>query len=223
MVNTKLVLASSSPRRKELLELTGLEFRVTAAQIDETPHPEEEPMAYVHRLACGKAEAIARSQHLQGELILAADTTVADHGELLGKPMSPAEANRILLQLRHRTHQVHTALVLLDPSRGIQHWETCTSQVPMRDYSEAEIQRYIESGDPIDKAGAYAIQNKDFHPVDGFSGCMANVMGLPLCHFSRSLEHFGLKPDVNIPEACQSHLDYNCRISCRVLKGDTIG
>jgi septum formation protein len=93
----------------------------------------------------------------------------------------------------------------------------------MRPYSDEEIDVYVASGDPLDKAGAYAIQHADFHPVENFSGCYASVMGLPLCHLVRTLCKMGIAPPADVPAACQAHLQYTCPISAAILRGETIG
>ena len=180
MLQPSLILASSSPRRRQLLTMTGRAFSIQSASIDETPLPEEHPVAYVLRLARQKARASADGVP-PGSLILAADTTVADEDGLLGKPADPAEAAAMLRRLRGRTHQVYTAVALFEPDSGNLRSEHCRTDVHMRDYSDAEMQVYIDSGDPLDKAGAYAIQHTGFHPVDRIDGCYANVVGLPVC------------------------------------------
>ncbi|MFN2198601.1 MAG: Maf family protein [Anaerolineales bacterium] len=210
-------LASGSPRRRELVGLTGLTFRVWPADLDETQQPGESPSDYVHRLAEEKARAVS-AQAGDGSLILAADTIVVDHGEVLGKPSDRDEAVLTLRRLRGRIHQVHTAIAVL---RGGQQLLTdvCVTDVPMRAYSEAEIQAYVDSGDPFDKAGAYAIQNGAFHPVSALTGCYANVVGLPLCHLVRTLAQLERGLAADVPQRCQQHLGYNCPVYRQVLAG----
>ena len=207
----EIVLASNSPRRRELLSLGGWHFRVQAADIDETPLDGEPAPAYVRRLAYGKVRAVG--QQPGGERwVIAADTTVSDRGRILGKPADAAEAICMLRSLRGRQHQVYTALALLHTSDECI-WETiCLTQVPMRRYSDAEIQSYVLSGDPLDKAGAYAIQHAGFHPAASLHGCYANVMGLPLCHLVRLLRQAGIETAQSIPQACQEHLAYACTV-----------
>jgi len=215
-LNPFLVLASNSPRRKELLALIGIEYRVAPVEIDETPFVGENPQAYVLRMAQSKALR-AGSLAALDEIVLAADTTVADQGMILGKPMDAADAGRMLRQLCGGTHQVYTALAAYCPGtqRLILDW--CETMVPMRDYSDEEIHAYIESGDPFDKAGAYAIQHVGFHPVQDLQGCFANVMGLPLCHVIRLLRRFKADSDADTPQSCQEYLGYRCPIYQQVL------
>jgi septum formation protein len=211
-----LVLASNSPRRKELLKLGGWSFRIQAADVDESVPPGEKPQAYVLRLAQEKAFVAARGAH-PPEIVLAADTAVVDGGQILGKPRHAEEAARMLRLLRGHTHQVFTGLAVLRVQDGRLVTEICVTDVPMRVYTEAEIASYVASGDPVDKAGAYAIQNRDFHPVLALSGCYASVMGLPLCHLSRALSKMGLETPVDIAFACQSALDYACDFYPQVI------
>jgi MAF protein len=216
-----LVLASNSPRRRELLGLLGWPFRVAAASIDETPLPGEQAQDYVLRLARDKARAVAARVDAgslgTNSLVLAADTTVVDGGVILGKPADELEAESMLRRLRGGTHQVYTALAALHTSDGMLLTELCATDVPMRTYSDEEIRDYIASGDPLDKAGAYAIQHAGFHPVVGLSGCFANVMGLPLCHLLRLLRRFGLEPEGDLPSACQAKIEYDCKVYPKIF------
>lgn len=206
-----LVLASSSPRRRELLALTGLPFEVIAADVDETPVAGESPRAYVLRLAEEKARAAA-SRTDAGRILLAADTAVVDGSDILGKPANPSEAKRMLRQLRGRVHQVYTGIALLHKNRGNLLTDACVTDVPMRAYSDAEIAAYVETGDPLDKAGAYAIQHPRFQPVESMRGCYASVMGLPLCHVTRLLRQMDAAPPADVPAGCQAFLKYDCPI-----------
>ncbi len=221
-MDLKITLASNSPRRRQLLGWMGIDFEARPADIDETPLPGELPQPYVRRLAEGKARAIGACRP-QGCLVLAADTIVADGAELLGKPIDAADARRMLSALRGRVHQVHTALALFEPQGGALLTDLCSTDVPMRAYSDAEMDAYIASGDPLDKAGAYAIQNAGFHPVEHFAGCYASVMGLPMCHLLRALRRLGAAPAVDVAQLCRENLNYDCPISEAVLKGETIG
>lgn len=216
------ILASNSPRRRALLGLFQQPFQVVPADIDETEYLLEAPGDYVCRLAESKAQVVSQRFPNAG-LIIAADTTVADGKEILGKPVDQEDACRMLMQLRGRIHQVYTALTIMVPEKGIVLQEICLSQVPMRNYTDQEIEAYVRTDDPLDKAGAYAIQHKEFHPVDDFKGCFASVMGLPACHFARSLEKIGCMPAIKIDTACQQYLDYDCPIAQRVLSGENIG
>lgn len=222
MVNEQWILASNSPRRRELLGLFGHPFVVIPADVDESLNPGETPVNYVARLAQDKAGVLEKS-YPKATLILAADTTVADGDEILGKPIDSADAERMLRQLRGRIHQVYTAITILFPLDQIKKNFICCTQVPMRNYSDQELEDYLCSGDPLDKAGAYAIQNLQFHPVENFSGCFASVMGLPLCHFSYGIRNFHPNTKLDIANACQKHLQYQCPIHERVLKGEEVG
>ena len=204
-----LILASNSPRRRQLLGLTGLDFSVHPADVDETPLDAEPANVYVQRLAASKARVVGAQATLDS-LVIAADTTVVDGNQILGKPVDNEDAARMLRQLRGRTHQVYTAIAVLRNTELMV--ECCCTDVPMRHYSDAEMQAYIESGDPLDKAGAYAIQHPGFHPVENLQGCYANVVGLPLCHLVRALRKFDIELASGLPSACQSTLGYECPI-----------
>ncbi len=198
--------------------MTGLSFSRTTADIDETPRPGETAQDYTIRLSQEKARAVQVSAP-SGAIILAADTTVADGDAILGKPADADEARAMLYRLRGRAHQVITALTLVHTTIGQRVTDVAATEVPMRDYDDDEIETYIASGDPFDKAGGYAIQNPDFRPVATLSGCYANVVGLPLCHLVRSLRKFGIIPPANVPLRCQQHHDYVCPVTDDILAG----
>lgn len=214
------ILASGSPRRRELLGLTGWQFHVRVVGVDEASIRGEAPEAYVRRVAAAKAQTAA-SLNLETTLILAADTIVVDDDRLLGKPADASEAMAMLMALRGRTHRVLTALVWIVPGRQSPLVEVCETEVPMRTYSEAQVRRYVESGSPFDKAGGYGIQDAGFQPVDikALEGCFANVMGLPLCHLTRGMRALGNEPPEDVPMQCQAHTAYDCKVSERILKG----
>ena len=203
----KIILASNSPRRKELFGLFGWPFEVIPAEIDEARLPEESPVVYVKRLACEKAQKIAEQEV---GLVIGADTIVVDGSEILGKPEDEDAAFRMLRQLRGRTHQVYTGIAIIDSHSGRSFNEVCATDVKMRQYTNEEIRAYIATGDPIDKAGAYAIQHKGFHPVEVLNGCYASVMGLPMCLLSEGLRGFGLQSPDALQEQCQTVLNYAC-------------
>lgn len=211
-----LILASNSPRRRELLSLAEWHFEVRPADVDESVLPGESPQDYVSRVAADKARVIG--SQLDEGLVLAADTTVVLDGEILGKPHNPARARQMLTALRGREHIVYSGLALLNARTGESQHDLATSRVPMRDYSDAEMDAYIASGDPLDKAGAYGIQHKGFRAVDGMQECFANVVGFPLCHLTRNLRKWGLAFEVDLAVACQAHLDYECPIYEEVLQ-----
>jgi MAF protein len=222
MSELTIVLASNSPRRKEILSWLGVNLSVRPADIDETPLPNESPVNYVQRLAVAKARKSSGSAGFK-ELLLAADTTVSDGKEIIGKPSNNEEAFEILTKLRGRVHFVYTAVAIFAPAFGKMEEELCTTRVRMRRFTDEELLAYISSGDPMDKAGAYGIQNMEFHPVDQIKGCFASVMGLPLCHVERTLRRMGYGERTNVPYVCQDKLAYNCPIFQRVLKGEDVG
>ena len=213
-----LTLASASPRRRELLALGGWMFHVRPVEIDETPHPDEKPIDYVFRMALTKARR-AESRLRPGGVAVSADTTVADGEQILGKPGSPREAAEMLWQLRGREHRVHTAIAVVRAGDPEPLTDVCTTRVPMRAYTDEEIFAYIQSGDPFDKAGGYAIQNRQFAPVAALAGCYANVVGLPLCHLVRTLARLRIEPGADVPENCQQFLAYDCPVHRRILAG----
>jgi len=217
-----ILLASGSPRRRELLSLTGLSFMPIAVNIDETLLAGESAGAYTLRLSQHKARtALSLAQGY--DLVLAADTTVADGDTVLGKPADAAEAWAMLRRLRGRTHQVYTALTLIHVPTGQQVSEVAVTDVPMRPYTDAEIAAYIASGDPFDKAGGYAIQHAGFRPAILRSGCFANVVGLPLCHLLRALRRLGLAAPAGVPAACQAFFAYSCDVTGVILAEESEG
>jgi septum formation protein len=215
-----LVLASSSPRRRQLLSLTGWQFIVSAANVDETQYPNETPADYVLRLAETKARATATALADADQIILAADTTVVDGSDILGKPADRAEAIAMLKRLRGHTHQVYTGIALFRSRNELLLKDLCVTDVPMRDYSDAELLAYVETGDPLDKAGAYAIQHPEFQPVARMDGCFASVMGLPICHVIRLMRQMDLQPQTNFFRSCETLLEYQCPVSHAIISGE---
>lgn len=190
----RLLLASASPRRRQLLEALGLEFAVAAPSINEDAilHGPGTPAAKAEALASAKAAA-ARAG---GEpFVVAADTIVALGREVLGKPASPDDAAEMLRTLRGRPHQVFTGVAVLRRADGEVLAGVASTIVRMRHYSPAEIDAYVATGDPLDKAGAYAIQHLQFRPAERIEGCYWNVVGLPLCLLSRLLAAAGAGVD----------------------------
>ncbi len=212
-MNETLILASASPRRQALLALLGIPFVVQGAQVDEAPRPDESPEAMAGRLSRAKAWDVAR--HVSDGWVLAADTLVVLGAEVLGKPATAEEAVAMLRRLRGRAHRVVTAFALVDAATGREHGEAVTSWVWMRDYSDAEIEAYVASGGPMDKAGAYAIQDPHFAPVARVEGCPANVMGLPLCRVERVLRAWGMSVHDSPVQACHPEAN-ECRIASYV-------
>ena len=215
-----LVLASNSPRRKELIALGGWTFEVIVSNADESLLPGEGPAEYVRRLAEAKAR-LSVPRATESQIVVAADTSVVDGESILGKPADPSEAKRMLSQLRGRVHQVYTGIAALRVRDGLILTDVCVTDVPMRKYSDAEIDAYVASGDPLDKAGAYGIQNPQFQPVASMSGCYASVMGLPMCHLTRLLARMNLSPAADVPMKCQSFLNSACPVFSHVLRKET--
>jgi septum formation protein len=218
----QLYLASSSPRRRELLAMIGFRFKLLPVQVDETPLPGEPGPDYVKRIAGHKALAARAQPAVQGVIISADTAVIGSSGdgalEIFGKPKDAAEASFMLRQLRGRAHQVLTAIEVFCTQDGTGWLDMCTTRVPMRAYSDAAIDAYVATGDPLDKAGAYAIQHAAFHPVENLQGCYANVMGLPLCHLTRRLNRLGIFSQVDVPQACQVALGYNCFVYPAILR-----
>ena len=214
--NPLLVLASNSPRRRQLIALTGWDFIVSVADVDESQRENESPANYVLRLAETKARAVNADAN---QIILAADTAVVDGSDILGKPKDDADAVLMLTRLRGHTHQVYTGVALLRMSDGLLFKDLCITDVPMRAYSDEEIRDYVATGDPLDKAGAYAIQHSQFSPVASMDGCYASVMGLPLCHVVRMMQKMDVAPNADVPVNCQRLLDYECPVYNSVLSG----
>lgn len=192
----EFILASSSPRRRAIISEMIADFDIIKPAIDETQHADETPHAYVRRLSQEKAQAVAAQiDNPERTVILAADTIVVlehddETSEILGKPTSAKDAKHTLQRLRNRPHFVSTAFTVL---RGVyQHTEVVTTTVHMRNYSDAEIDAYIATGDPFDKAGSYAIQHEGFHPVCEIEGSYTNVVGLPADEVRRALLLAGL-------------------------------
>jgi septum formation protein len=181
-----LVLASQSPRRSEILRQAGIPFTVRTGDVDESPLPGESPRAYVERLAEMKARAIHAAPD---ETVLGADTTVVIDGEILAKPVSPADAQRMLTLLSGRRHDVLTGICLL--RRGEAACDVATTTVVFAPLSEREIAAYVDSGEPMDKAGAYAIQGLASKFVERIEGDYFNVMGLPVALVYRKLNQAG--------------------------------
>jgi septum formation protein len=171
----RIVLASSSPRRRELLDLLGLTFEVRPADIDETERPGEDPLLYVRRLAREKANALTLGDD---EVAIAADTTVDVDGQIFGKPQDAADARRMLGLLSGRTHRVHTGVAV---RRGTDvRVGSSTSQVSIVALTAAMIDWYVNLGEPFGKAGAYAIQGAGGAFVDSVSGSVSGIVGLPM-------------------------------------------
>jgi septum formation protein len=202
-MNDLFILASGSPRRRQLLEALGIRFIVIKPEIDEAQRPGEAPIDYVRRLSvekCAAASDRAVAEHPQiaggstNVITLAADTIVIHAGEVLGKPADAAEARAMLRRLRGQAHTVCTALTVRCTSGSdplVQRTDHACTTVIMRSYSDDEIEAYIATGDPFDKAGGYAIQHEEFRPAAAVEGSRSNVVGLPLELLSDLLAQIG--------------------------------
>jgi nucleoside triphosphate pyrophosphatase len=206
----RLVLASGSPRRRELISLLGLPFIIRAANVDERQLNGESPAAMVVRLSEAKARSIGHAR--QDELVVAADTVVALDDQVLGKPAGRDEAAKMLYALRRRLHNVYSGLSVWHPASGRLVSELSDTVVWMRDYTDDEVARYVDSGDPLDKAGAYAIQHPVFDPVARVEGCWLSVMGFPLCHLGQALAEFGVSLDPDAPGVCRVFSQRDCPV-----------
>lgn len=215
MIPERLILASASPRRQELFSLLKVPFITAAADVNEEIEGRESPGEMVCRLSLDKARAMAL--FYPDDLIVAADTTVVLDGDVLGKPADEAEAVAMLRRLRGRKHTVFSGVTVYHPPSGQAITELAKSAVWMRTYTDEEVARYAASGDPLDKAGAYAIQHQNFSPVERIGGCYASVMGLPLCHLARALAQLGLTLPVDAPQVCQGFTGYRCLVAGEIL------
>jgi septum formation protein len=192
----KLILASASPRRAEILTDGGISFDVLAVNIDETPLAGESAEAMCRRLAERKARAAAaRLGTVSGPaIVVAADTTVEISGKSLGKPASAAAAREMLRQLSGKTHRVLTALFLIRLPDGAARADLESTGVRFATLSAEEIDEYVATGEPMDKAGAYAIQGRAGRFIEHVDGCYFNVVGLPLARLYRNLKEMGWSP-----------------------------
>ncbi len=187
----KLILASTSPRRRRLLEkFLGEELEVIAPEIDESKYRDLPPREQVKRIALAKAESIA--SRISGGVVVAADTIVVIDGEVLGKPYTIEEAKSMLRKLSGRKHKVITGIAVIDVESGEKVIDLVESEVLMRKLSELEIELYVRSGEPMGKAGGYAIQGLGALLVKGISGCFYNVVGLPISRLYEILSRLGI-------------------------------
>jgi septum formation protein len=189
----KLILASASPRRAEILRNAGIQFEARKTDVDESRLPGEAPGDYVRRLALAKAlSAAAEYRSLANEaLILGADTIVVVEQEILGKPVSPDDARRMLRRISGRIHEVHTGIALLRMPQAAQRVSEEITRVHFASLTELQIDDYLATGEPFDKAGAYGIQGIGGRYVTRIEGCYFNVMGLPLARLWSLLSEFG--------------------------------
>ena len=202
-----IVLASESQRRREIIGALDAAVEIVPSGIDEPPPGDDESAEeYVANTASCKAHAVAANGHSEA-LVIGADTSVVLDGRILGKPETGAEARAMLTALRGRSHRVVTGVTVSREGAGAS--SVTSSDVAMREYSEDEMEAYIESGEPFDKAGGYAIQDPVFAPVSALSGCYLNVVGFPLCEVIRLMSEVGvdvtLRPEWRVPERCPSN------------------
>ena len=190
----KLILASSSPRRAEILRDAGISFTVLSSAVDETPVPGENPQQHVQRLADAKAELVA-ARTVGPAILVAADTVVVLDGQILGKPRSTEEARRMLELFSGRTHSVTTGVTLLRLPEMDRRQFVETTLVHFNKLSRDDISRYLSTEEPYDKAGAYAIQGHAGRYIPRIEGCYFNVVGLPLARVVSALRELGWSED----------------------------
>jgi MAF protein len=222
MKRNKFWLASNSPRRREILTWAGWQLETTSSNGDESRLENEAPEEYVRRVAELKSRVDLKNA-ADSDFVISADTIVVFDGKILGKPKDSQDATAMLAAMRAKDHWVMTAIAVRRVGCEDTQLELCRTKVKMRAYTDEEIRSYVASGDPIDKAGAYAIQDRGFHPAEGFAGCMASVMGMPLCHLERMLRRSRDYEWTNWPSICQKKLEYTCPITSRVMAGEEIG
>ena len=205
LVQQNLILASDSPRRRELLKELGVEYQIEVSGVDETPeNPDISPTALAEELATKKAQAVAAGRG--SGIILGGDTVVTLEGRIYGKPADSQEAVSMLGELRDKTHTVVTAVAVVNVDAGTSTVTHEATQVTMRAYSDDEVAAFVATGNPMDKAGSYALQDPGFHPAAGVSGCYTSAIGLPLCRVAELLaaNDFAVTPsaDRGNPERC---------------------
>ena len=199
----RLVLASASPRRRELLEASGLRFSVQPADVPEDPIPGESPRQMVERLSRDKALKVAAQVDVG--FVVGGDSTVVHQGESLGKPVDDDEARTMLRRLRGTTHHVSTGLTVVNASTRQAKTVSMTSQITLRNFTDDDIEVSIASGVPSDKAGAYAVQDKELRPASGWEGCYHNIIGLPTCLLLQLLGELGYRwpGDWELPDSAR--------------------
>ncbi|MDN4605790.1 septum formation protein Maf [Chryseobacterium mucoviscidosis] len=190
----RIILASTSPRRKELIASLHLAFEVIPSHADEDTPPEWTPEQTVQELAMRKALAVYRGLEgrEQDAVIVGSDTVVVLDGDILGKPVDEADAERMLSRLQGRVHRVFTGVACIDANNGQSMVQYRQTDVTMKELSEATIRAYVQTGEPSDKAGSYAIQGIGASLIDRVEGCYFNVVGLPLSLLSDMLDGFGI-------------------------------
>ena len=214
----RLILASGSPRRQELMGLLEVPFEVWVPEVEERPQPGDVPAEVPQRFSRLKAKWVAREA---GEgVVVAADTVVVHKGDILGKPRDASDACAMLRRLQGEGHLVLSGVTVMEAATGKVITDLCESKVWLRSMEDGEIEAYVASGDPLDKAAAYAIQNVEFAPVAQVVGCPANVMGLPMCHVVRNLRRLGMTLPPTPPTRCEIRYGYACALTEYVMPGD---
>jgi MAF protein len=213
--DTGLILASGSPRRRALMRMLDVPFEVRVPEVDERPRSGEIPAEVPQRISRLKADCVARA--VGCGIVVAADTIVVHRGDILGKPRDAVQARAMLRRLCGERHLVLSGVTVMDAAIGKEITELCESKVWLRPMDDAEIEAYVSSGDPLDKAAAYAIQNTDYAPVAQVVGCPANVMGLPMCHVVRNLRRFGVRLPPTPPTRCEIRYGYLCALTDYVM------
>ena len=208
-----LTLASASPRRRELLSGLGLGFQVIPSDVAEELVEGESPTELVSRLSRDKAQAVAHTA--KEGYVIGADSVVVHQGKAIGKPADAAEARRMLRELRGTRHQVTTGVTVIDAASGRLLTDSMTSDVQLRYFDDAEIEASVKSGTPLDKAGAYAVQDQSLRPAASWSGCYANIVGLPLCLVAELLESLGCPLPPRLEMSAPEHCGPQCPLSQR--------
>ncbi len=198
MKKTKIILASGSPRRVELLARLGLVFETLPADIDETIDEQSKPVTFTRNMAFLKAEAITRIE--KKYTVIGADTTVEIDGKVMGKPENKERAFEMLCRLNGKSHNVITAIAVINSEKSVQETGYKVTKVKFDKVSEKSILEYINTGEPFDKAGAYAIQGKGSFLIRSFNGCYNNVVGLPLCLLIDLFKKTGIEGKADWPE-----------------------
>ena len=193
-----IILASASPRRRELLSSMGLDFQVVPADIEEAALPGEPASKMAERLSLEKAQTVAA--RFQQGFVIAADSVVVHEGRAYGKPIDAEDARRMLQELRGTSHQVVTGITVMDVAGGRVLTDSMASDITLRDFSDTEMEASIATGTPMDKAGAYAVQDQEFRPAQSWEGCYTNVIGLPLCRLTQMLAELGFDGTLGRPD-----------------------
>ncbi|OGH09055.1 MAG: septum formation protein Maf [Candidatus Levybacteria bacterium RBG_16_35_6] len=187
----KIVLASKSPRRKGLLKQMGIDFIVDVSDVDEDKFSHSSPVDLVKKISKEKARIVSKRH--KDAIIISADTIVVLNGKIIGKPKDKKDAKEILMNLSGKTHIVITGFTILDTKNKKEITKTVKSKVKVKKLSRKEINNYVETGEPLDKAGAYGIQDKGGVLIESVSGDCFNVVGLPIFDLSQSLKKFGIE------------------------------